>query len=117
MTPRLDAITEQRLQKIERLRARNIEPYPHRYQRSHTAEQAVALLEQQENLGKTETPEVSIAGRIMSIRRMGKSAFFDIRDSSGKIQLLFQKCFDCPLYLHQVNLCSQYHQTIHHQLF
>ncbi|GAJ18967.1 unnamed protein product, partial [marine sediment metagenome] len=31
-----------------------------------------------------------VAGRIMAIRRMGKSAFVDIRDDSGKIQLLFQ---------------------------
>jgi len=90
MASRLDNINEQRLQKIERLRARGIEPYPNRYQRNHTTEQAMALLEQQEDSGKTDTPKVSVAGRIMAIRRMGKSSFLDIRDGSGKIQLLFQ---------------------------
>ncbi|MFC1871557.1 lysine--tRNA ligase [Chloroflexota bacterium] len=30
---------------------------------------------------------VSVAGRIMAIRRMGKSSFVDLRDGSGKIQL------------------------------
>jgi len=90
MTPRLDDITEQRLQKLERLNARNISPYPNRYKRSHTTEQAVALLKQHEDSGKEDSPEVSAAGRIMAIRRMGKSSFFDIRDGSGKIQLLFQ---------------------------
>ena len=47
MTPRIDEITEQRLQKVERLRARNVEPYPHRYHRSHTTEQAMSLLKEQ----------------------------------------------------------------------
>ncbi len=89
MTPRLERIAQQRLEKLDRIRARGINPYPHRYHRSHTAEQAVALLKQKEE-GKTQAEEVSVAGRIMARRLMGKSAFFDIRDGSGKIQLLFQ---------------------------
>jgi lysyl-tRNA synthetase class 2 len=89
MTTRLDRITQQRREKLERLRGQGINPYPHRYQRSHTAQEAIALLEQNE-AAKTEEKQVSVAGRIMAIRRMGKSAFLDIRDGSGKIQLLFQ---------------------------
>ena len=90
MTTRLDRITQQRRQKLDRIRARGINPYPPRCQRSHTTQQAVALLKQQEESGKTEAPVINIAGRVMAIRRMGKSAFADIRDGSGKIQLLFQ---------------------------
>jgi lysyl-tRNA synthetase class 2 len=89
MTSRLDNINEQRHQKLERLRARGIEPYPHHYQRTHTTQQAVAQLEKIES-GKRASDEVSVAGRITAIRRMGKSAFTDIHDGSGKIQLLFQ---------------------------
>ena len=89
MTPRLDHITQQRRDKLDRIRARGIKPYPHRYHRSHTTEEAVALLKRNEE-GLTEEKEVRVAGRIMAIRRMGKSAFVDIRDGSGKIQLLFQ---------------------------
>ena len=89
MPSRLDSIAEQRQQKLDRIRALGIDPYPHRYHRSHTAEQAVALLKQREE-GLTEEKEVSVAGRIMAVRRMGKSSFLDIRDGSGKIQLLFQ---------------------------
>ncbi len=88
MATRLDRIFQQRQQKLERLRAGGIEPYPHRYQRTHTAQEAVALLKQNEE-GLTKEKEVSVAGRIMAIRRMGKSTFADMRDSSGKIQLLF----------------------------
>jgi len=89
MPSRLERIAQQRKQKLDRIRALGINPYPHRYHRSHTVEQAVALLKQREE-GLTEEKEVSVAGRIMAIRRMGKSSFFDIRDGSGKIQLLFQ---------------------------
>jgi len=37
-----------------------------------------------------DTETVSVAGRITAIRKMGKSSFLDIRDGSGKIQLLMQ---------------------------
>ncbi|MFC2001532.1 lysine--tRNA ligase [Chloroflexota bacterium] len=89
MTSRSENIYEQRRQKLEHLRARGIDAYPHRYHRSHTTEQAIALLKQIED-GLTEAKEVNVAGRITAKRLMGKSAFFDIRDGSGKIQLLFQ---------------------------
>jgi lysyl-tRNA synthetase class 2 len=90
MASRLDRIAEQRRQKLERLRARHIEPYPYRYERSHTTRQAIELLEKQEAKGTGKTKAVSVAGRITAIRKMGKSSFFDIRDGFGKIQLLFQ---------------------------
>ncbi len=89
MPSRLERIAQQRKQKLDRIRALGINPYPHRYHRSHTTEQAVALLKQREE-GLAEEKEVTVAGRITAIRGMGKSSFFDIRDGSGKIQLLFQ---------------------------
>jgi lysyl-tRNA synthetase class 2 len=89
MTSRLDRIEQQRQEKLERIRARGMDPYPHRYCRSHTALEAVALLKQNEE-GLTEEKTASVAGRITAKRLMGKSAFVDIRDGSGKIQLLFQ---------------------------
>ncbi len=90
MTPRLDSVTQQRLEKLKRIRARGINPYLHRYHRTHTTQKAVAVLEQQEK-GLTKEKEVSIAGRVMAIRSMGKISFLDIRDGSGKIQLHLHK--------------------------
>ena len=100
MPSRLDDINEQRKQKLERLRARGVNPYPNRYQQTHTTQEAIAQLEEMEaqetsqraknrGFGK-ETEPVGVAGRITAIRKMGKSSFLDIRDGSGKIQLLFQ---------------------------
>ena len=95
MTTRLEQIMQQRREKLARLRGHGIEPYPHRYQRSHTTEEAVALLERSES-GQSEEKQVSVAGRLMAIRKMGKSAFADIRDGAGKIQLLFQDIDKLP---------------------
>jgi lysyl-tRNA synthetase class 2 len=103
MTTSSDNKNEPRLKKLGRLRERGIDPYPHRYPRTHTTQEAVAQLERLESLDKVQKEAalhdrkdyVSVAGRIMAIRRMGKSAFVDIRDGTGKIQLLFQ---DIPLY-------------------
>ncbi|MFC1940514.1 lysine--tRNA ligase [Chloroflexota bacterium] len=89
MTSRLERIAQQRLEKLDRIRALGINPYPNSYHRTHTAEQARALLERKET-GLTRRETVSVAGRITANRSMGKSSFVDIRDSSGKIQLLFQ---------------------------
>jgi len=95
--PLIDDISEQRKQKLERLRARGIDPYPHRFAQTHTAQEAIAELEARESgsqaksrvFGQDAEP-VSVAGRIMAVRKMGKASFIDIRDSTAKIQLLFQ---------------------------
>ncbi len=84
-----DRTTEHRFEKLARIRALGIEPYPHRYTPSHTTREAAGQLERIE-AGETGPDEVSVAGRIMARRKMGKSAFVDIRDGAGKIQLMFQ---------------------------
>ena len=89
MVTRLERIAQQRLEKLGRIRARGTNPYPRSYHRSHTTQQAIALLERKE-AGLTQRDKVKVAGRIMARREMGKSTFIDIRDGSGKIQLLFQ---------------------------
>jgi lysyl-tRNA synthetase class 2 len=83
MPSRLERITEQRLDSLSKIRARGIDPYPHSYPISHTIREAIALFEQQGEGSQ----DISLAGRIMSKRSIGKMSFLDIRDSSGKIQL------------------------------
>ena len=88
MTSRLERIAKQRLDKLERIRAQGINPYPHTYHRTHTAQEAIALLKQYEDSGQTGAPIVTVAGRITARRNMGKISFMDLRDGSGKIQVL-----------------------------
>ena len=87
----MERIPEQRLQKLANIRAMGIDPYPPRYNRTHTARQAVDLLAQAEQSGKIETEEVNVAGRVMANRSMGKISFLDVQDGSGKIQLFLGK--------------------------
>jgi lysyl-tRNA synthetase class 2 len=86
-----EEINEQRKQKVADLRAKGIDPYPHAFARTHTAKEAIAELEAREKIQPppTDAKIVSLAGRIMAIRKMGKASFVDIRDGSGKMQLLF----------------------------
>jgi len=96
MASRLERIAQQRLEKLDRIRARGINPYPYGYHRSHTTQEAVDLLKQHEvaeevvsirNLADN-NPAVSVAGRITARRNMGKISFLDLHDGSGKIQCL-----------------------------
>ena len=91
MATRLERITKQRQQKLERIRALGVNPYPASYHRSHTTQQAIALVQQQEASGQKEASDVSLAGRVRANRAMGKISFVDIHDSSGKIQLYFNR--------------------------
>jgi len=90
MADRKEAITEQRLAKLNRIRSHNIDPYPHRYRLTHTVQEVVTLFQEQEG-SDAEGPEVCVAGRIVALRAMGKATFLDLRDGSGKIQAYFRK--------------------------
>ncbi len=72
-----------RRQKIDELRKRQINPYPYKYERSHSLAEVQA---QFDALAAAET-KISVAGRIMLKRKMGKSIFADIRDTSERIQV------------------------------
>lgn len=85
MSSRLERITSQRLESLNRIKGKGIDPYPHCYHPSHAIKEAVALFERGEK-----AENISLAGRIMARRSMGKMIFADIRDSSGKIQLCFR---------------------------
>ena len=71
--------------KVERWRARGIDPYPPRFRRTHTAQEAIAALEGAQ--GSPQAPStVAVAGRIVALRRMGRATFIDLRDGSGRLQ-------------------------------
>ncbi|MDD5398527.1 MAG: OB-fold nucleic acid binding domain-containing protein, partial [Dehalococcoidia bacterium] len=87
-----ERIEQPRLDKLSRLTDRGLDPYPHKFHRSHTASEATRLfLELIEKDPSATLPGASLAGRITAARFMGKAAFFDIRDGSGKIQVFFRR--------------------------
>ena len=94
---REDGLLGSRQAKLDRLRERGIDPYPPRFNRTATASDAIAAFELLEgNDSPTtdsdlNTAEVALAGRITSMRVMGRAAFLDVRDGSGVIQALLRE--------------------------
>lgn len=75
-------VIRDRRKKLERLRAAGIEPYSRGFKPTHSTAEARALLG-----GRERTEPVAVAGRLMVKRLMGGSAFADLQDQAGRIQL------------------------------
>ena len=74
----LKQIIDNRLEKLKKIRELGVEPYAYDFTCSNnTSEINDKLIDS----------KVSIAGRIMSLRRMGKASFANIQDQEGRIQL------------------------------
>ena len=88
MPERGDDLLQSRRDKLQRLRSRGVDPFPHRYHKTHSVKEALDLFASVESTSQdgARTQPVSLAGRIGSIRGMGKAAFLNIRDGSGRIQ-------------------------------
>lgn len=72
--------------KLEAMRAKGFDPFSQNWQPTHTSEEAKKLFEQ-----KGEGQEVSLAGRILVYRLMGKASFVKIQDRKGIMQLYFSR--------------------------
>ncbi|MCB9033729.1 MAG: lysine--tRNA ligase [Chitinophagales bacterium] len=78
-----------RREKLEKLRALGIDPYPAPLFPVDTTTKQI-----KENF--EENKVVCLAGRMMSIRIMGKAAFAELQDSEGKIQIYIARDEICP---------------------
>jgi lysyl-tRNA synthetase class 2 len=86
----LSDLQEQRRHKAEQLRELGTDPYAPRAQRSHTTAGAIAhftSLEADQGAGAEDLEEITIAGRLVSRRDMGKTVFAHLRDGHGQLQL------------------------------
>ena len=77
----IDDLRQTRIDKLEQIRALGIDPYPAKFDRYDTCQEAK----------KKEEQKVSVAGRLRGLRGHGGSAFADLTDETGKIQLFFSK--------------------------
>ena len=105
MSNRQDGLLASRQGKLDRLREQGIDPYPPRYHRTCDAATAIAAFESVERgdpdlpnpplgnggEGGLDTSNLSLAGRIVSMRVMGRAAFLDLQDSSGTVQALLRQ--------------------------
>ena len=78
-----EEFVQDRLAKVERLRASGIDPYARGFRPTHSTVAARALLGDAER-----TDPVSVAGRLMVKREQGGLVFADLQDGQGRIQLM-----------------------------
>ena len=83
-----DRFERERLKKLEKIEALGLDPWGQRFDRHLPIRQARAMAPQE---SKVDGEKVRIAGRMMSRRKAGKLRFFDIQDSTGRIQLMFSR--------------------------
>ena len=74
----------ERLRKLDELKALGVNPYPAESHRSHYAGDVVTQFE------TLASQTVTVAGRITSIRKFGKLAFIVLKDVKGSIQLFIR---------------------------
>lgn len=81
----LKELRDERLRKLDELKKLGVNPYPPESQRTHYIEDVHS------NFGELENSEVTVAGRIKSIRKFGKLAFVVIQDNGDDSLQLFIK--------------------------
>ncbi|MCB0450726.1 MAG: lysine--tRNA ligase [Confluentibacter sp.] len=88
----MSQLSEQELvrrEKLAKLRALGINPYPAElYPVTHTSKQIKEQFEAEK--------KVVVAGRLMMIKVQGKASFADLQDADGKIQVYFNRDEICP---------------------
>ena len=81
----LNDYRDERLRKLEEIKAKGINPYP---SKSHRDTKISDIINDFEKLdGKT----VCIAGRVVAIRSFGKLVFLKIRDLTGEVQIFMKE--------------------------
>jgi lysyl-tRNA synthetase, class II len=86
----LKDLLDSRKQNLMKLLDAGINPYPYKFKAENKAKK---IHEEFNSLkeGEETNEKVSVFGRVMSCRVMGKMAFLDLMDETGKIQLVFKK--------------------------
>lgn len=82
-----------RRQKLNDLRAHGINPYP---AEEFKVNANAADIKENYERDKLNYKDISIAGRLMSIRDMGKACFAVIQDATGRLQIYVRKDDICP---------------------
>src|SRR5919206_3944931 len=90
--PRESDLLRQRRQNFQDLLALGVDPYPRRFERTHTVEDLVRTFggRTAEEL-EAEVPRTRAAGRILAIRSFGKANFLVLSDGHERIQVYIRK--------------------------
>jgi len=91
--PELSEQEQIRRNSLEEIKKLGYNPYPpESFKISHRSSEIKSVFEADENA----LEDISLAGRIMSRRIMGKASFAEIQDSAGRIQIYLNRDELCP---------------------
>jgi lysyl-tRNA synthetase class 2 len=76
-----------RLAKVDEIRARGDDPYPVRFDRTHTLQAVRTQWDDAIDAGSSTDDVVRVAGRVLLKRTQGRLIFAKLRDGSGELQL------------------------------
>lgn len=85
-----DHLVKERLRKLQEIKDKGVNPYPARFDQKNKSSDLQKKFKSLKKEQKSKTT-VSVAGRLMTIRRMGKATFADLQDGTGRIQLYFRQ--------------------------
>ncbi|MEM2956023.1 MAG: lysine--tRNA ligase [Candidatus Pacearchaeota archaeon] len=87
---REEEMIKERMKKIDELRKLKVNPYPYSYDKKNNASELQSRYTKLKPEEKTKDI-VKVAGRVMSIRLMGKINFASLQDASGRIQIIVEE--------------------------
>ncbi len=83
---------EVRRQKLAKLKASGVPVYPNDFKPTHTGSEIFDKFADASEEELAASPkDLRVAGRIVTIRRMGKASFFHIQDRRGRLQIYIQQ--------------------------
>ncbi len=77
--------------KLDNMRASGFDPYRENWNQTHTSKTAIESYDPSTPEGENSQHEVSVAGRVIIFRLMGKASFLKILDRDGIIQLYISR--------------------------
>ncbi len=91
----MNPLRQERLAKLEKIKALGFHPYPERFEHTHYSNEALALgeakLRSVEEVSESNKADVTVRGRMMSFRSFGKLTFAHLQDDKGRVQVCFMK--------------------------
>ena len=93
-------VDEFKVEKLKKFIEMGMNPYPYSYKKTHDSIEII------NNFDELKDNNVSVAGRIIGIRKMGGIYFIDLLDYKGKLQIIVKKDSIEKKYFEIIELCD-----------
>lgn len=81
-----NVLRAEKRRKLHDLKKAGLDPFPHEFDRTHRVAEVVEKYQALQTGEANQSAVVTLAGRLMTVRSMGKASFFNFQDQSGNLQ-------------------------------